>query len=140
MAWPALPADRKSPAGDRVASRRSGAFSREKNIEEAKRGAQMASTLADQFKGIQRIGASWRCVVVVLELKHTQVLELLPPPLTTYPASARSGAFEISAARYFYIFTPRELTVPCPPMLSSTRHSGQYHFVVRAGMAERPTH
>jgi len=36
--------------------------------------------------------------------------------------------------------TPREVTSPFPPMLSATRQSGQYHFVVRAGIALSPTH
>lgn len=39
-----------------------------------------------------------------------------------------------------YALTPRALTSPFSPMLSSTRHSGQYHFVVRAGVSSRPTH
>lgn len=39
-----------------------------------------------------------------------------------------------------YIFTPRALTSPFSPMLSSTRQSGQYHLVVRAGTAASPTH
>lgn len=60
-------------------------------------------------------------------------------PLPPIPTTARPAASPINTVPYSYIFTPRELTVPCPPMFSSTRHSGQYHFVVRAGMAESPT-
>lgn len=39
-----------------------------------------------------------------------------------------------------HIRTPLALTSPFSPMLSKTRHSRQYHFVVRAGTSARPTH
>lgn len=41
---------------------------------------------------------------------------------------------------FFHIRTPLALTSPFSPMLSKTRHSGQYHLVVRAGTSDKPTH
>ncbi len=51
---------------------------------------------------------------------------LLQPGLVLLPAA--------------YIFTPRALTSPFSPIFRSTRQSGQYHLVVRAGTAVMPTH
>lgn len=36
--------------------------------------------------------------------------------------------------------TPLALTSPFSPIFSSFLQSGQYHFVVRAGMSASPTH
>jgi hypothetical protein len=64
-------------------------------------------------------------------------LNLLPQEAFSPPAVGEPPAIKDDVS---YVLTPRALTSPLPPMLSTLRQSGQYHLVVRAGTSDKPTH
>lgn len=70
----------------------------------------------------------------LVTIHETQLGHLQLPSLIATPVNSTD---DVPSS---YALTPLALTSPFSPILRSLRQSGQYHFVVRAGMSKSSTH